>query len=99
MHSLLDLSLPQEKSHSRVSFDEDRGCWPLMQEAGVTVVAAALRHRIPSWGFVITEKSGPGRLDTEKLERRGIRPGPIYGKLKAGQKVMLTLSEDSVANS
>ena len=84
---ILDLTLPQEKSHSRVSFDEDHVCWPLFQEAGLTVVAAALRHRIPSWGFVITEKNGPGRLNTEKLEQIGIRPGPIYGKLKARQKV------------
>ena len=52
---ILDLTLPQEKSHSRVSFDEDHVCWPLFQEAGLTVVAAALRHRIPSWGFVITD--------------------------------------------
>lgn len=88
-HELTDLSLPQEKSHSRVSFDEDKGCWPLLQEAGFTVVAAALRHRIPSYGFIITEKSGPGRLNTEKLEEIGIRPGPIYGKLKARQKVTL----------
>ena len=58
-----------------------------MQEAGLNVVAAALRHRVPSWGFVITERSGPGRLNTERLGEIGIRPGPIYGKLKAGQKV------------
>ena len=92
---ILDLRLPQEKSHSRVSFDEDKDCWPLLQEAGITVVAAALRHRIPSYGFIITEKSGPGRLKTEKLEEIGIRPGPIYGKLKARQKVCIV--RDSVA--
>ena len=55
------------------------------------MVAAALRHRIPSYGFVITEKSSPGRLNTEKLEEIGIRPGPIYGKLKARQKVCIVL--------
>ena len=53
------------------------------------MVAAALRHRIPSYGFIITEKSGPGRLNTEKLEEIGIRLGPIYGKLKARQKVCI----------
>jgi len=88
-HEQTDLTLPQEKSHSRVSFDEDSGCWPLVQDTGLTVVAAALRHRVPSWGFVITERSGPGRLNTERLGEIGIRPGPIYGKLKAGQKVTL----------
>ena len=55
------------------------------------MVAAALRHRIPSYGFIITEKSGPGRLNTEKLEEIGIRPGPIYGKLKARQKVRIVI--------
>ena len=52
-------------------------------------MAAALKHRIPSFGFIITERNSPGRLNTEKLSGMGIFPGPIYGKLKAGQKVTL----------
>ena len=50
-------------------------------------MAAALRHRIPSWGFLVIEPSSPGKLDTEKLTAAGVNPGPAYGKLKAGHKV------------
>ena len=52
-------------------------------------MAAALKHRIPSFGFIITERNSPGRLNSDKLSGMGIHPGPIYGKLKAGHKVTL----------
>jgi len=96
-HELTDPPLPQEASYRRVQYSEDTRCWDLAHEgfwgpgagSGVRVVAAALRHRIPSWGFLVIEPSSPGKLDTEKLTAAGINPGPAYGKLKAGHKVTL----------
>ena len=90
-----DPPLPQEASYRRVEYSEDTRCWDLAHEgfwgpgagSGVRVVAAALRHRIPSWGFLVIEPSSPGKLDTEKLTAAGVNPGPAYGKLKAGHKV------------
>ena len=78
-----------------MEYSEDTRCWDLAHEgfwgpgagSGVRVVAAALRHRIPSWGFLVIEPSSPGKLDTEKLTAAGVNPGPAYGKLKAGHKV------------
>ena len=78
-----------------MEYSEHTRCWDLAHEgfwgpgagSGVRVVAAALRHRIPSWGFLVIEPSSPGKLDTEKLTAAGINPGPAYGKLKAGHKV------------
>lgn len=61
--------------------------WPLLDTSFLKVEAIALKHRIPSFGFVITEKPSPGKLDSSKLVKRGIAPGPIFGKLKSGQKV------------
>ncbi len=50
---------------------------------------ARLEHRVESWGFRITESGEPGALQHEKLRELGIRPGPIYGKLKQGEPVQL----------
>ena len=94
-----DPPLPQEASYRRVQYSEDTRCWDLAHEgfwgpgagSGVRVVAAALRHRIPSWGFLVIEPSSPGKLDTEKLTAAGVNPGPAYGKLKAGHKVSRSL--------
>lgn len=80
-----DHRLPCEVSYSKVECKD--GSWQLFSEGGVSVVAAALVHRIPSFGFVITEAASPGQLDSGKLLAVGIKPGPIYGKLKAGQVV------------
>jgi len=88
-HELSDSPLPQEKLCSRVEYDDKVKCWNLFSEKGLTVSAAALKHRIPSFGFIIKEKDSPGRLNTEKLSELGISAGPIYGKLKAGQVVTL----------
>lgn len=36
---------------------------------------------------MVTEAAAAGRLDTARLLAAGIRPGPIYGRLKAGEEV------------
>lgn len=88
-HKLSDPPLPQEKCFSRIEFDEDVKSWNLFNDKNISVSAAKLKHRIPSFGFIIKEKDSPGKLDTVKLSKLGISPGPIYGKLKSGQAVTL----------
>lgn len=51
--------------------------------------AILLDHGIPSYGFRITEKDAPGVLDAEKLKQIGVAPGPLFKKIKAGEKVFL----------
>jgi len=79
--------LPQERTYRRVSADEKTGAWSVLAEGGVEVQAVGLAHRIPSFGFLISEAPSPGKLDAGKLLEVGIKPGPIYGKLKAGLSV------------
>jgi len=61
----------------------------LLESSHFIVVAAALKHRIPSFGFIVSEKDSPGKLDSARLLELGVKPGPIFGKLKNGYKVVL----------
>jgi len=53
------------------------------------VVCAKLDHRIDSYGYRVTEKDKPGKLDVARLEELGIPPGPLYGRIKRGETVEL----------
>lgn len=53
------------------------------------VEAALLEHRMASYGFRITECDKPGRLKAEQLQAQGIKPGPIYSQIKAGNDITL----------
>jgi len=54
-----------------------------------TVSCNLLKHRIPAFGYAITEKDRPGRFNVEKAKALGIPPGPVYGKLKQGETITL----------
>ncbi|MBZ8182609.1 ribonuclease Z [Oscillatoria salina] len=54
-----------------------------------TVTCTKLKHRVPAFGYRITEKDRPGRFKVEKATKLGIPPGPIYGQLKRGETVKL----------
>lgn len=60
------------------------------------VKCGLLKHRITAFGYRIEEKDRPGRFDVEKAQELGIPSGPIYGKLKRGEKV--TLPDGRVIN-
>ena len=46
-----------------------------------------LKHRIPSFGYVVKEKNSIGTLDVAKAKRLGLQPGPIFARLKSGHEV------------
>lgn len=54
-----------------------------------SVEAAALEHRIPCFGYRIVERDRSGRLDAARLKEAGVPAGPLYGKLKAGEDIVL----------
>lgn len=60
----------------------------IFEDDGFKVEAALLEHRIDSYGYRVTEKDSPGSLNTELLKSYGLKPGPIYGKLKKGEDVV-----------
>ena len=53
------------------------------------VEARKLEHGILSFGYRITEKDLPGTLLVEKLQALGLKPGPQYKQIKAGEPVRL----------
>lgn len=61
------------------------------------VTCAALDHRIDCFGYRIAERPRPGMLNTERLSSLGLRPGPLYGRLKRGEDV--TLPDGTVVRS
>nr|XP_057926508.1 zinc phosphodiesterase ELAC protein 1 [Doryrhamphus excisus] len=81
--------LSQEQPGANISLDVSSDCYFLFEDDKFTVKAFRLFHRIPSFGFCVQERHRPGRLKTELLKELGLRPGPSYGRLKAGHPVTL----------
>ncbi|WP_062104742.1 ribonuclease Z [Bacillus niameyensis] len=75
----LKYSLTIEEIDESIIFEDDQ----------FLVEAMLLDHGLPSFGYRITEKDKPGKLDAERLAADGIHPGPIYKSLKNGETVML----------
>ena len=58
-----------------------------------SIEAIPLEHSIPSYAFIIQENEKPGKFKLELAKEKGIPSGPIYGKLKRGEKVELPNGE------
>jgi len=59
------------------------------EDAEYTVSCELLKHRVPAFGYRVTEKDRTGHFDVEKAAALGIPSGPLYGKLKRGEQIML----------
>jgi ribonuclease Z len=60
------------------------------------VTCQPLKHRIPAFGFRVTESDRPGTFDVEKAKALGVPPGPLFGRLKNGES--LELADGSVVH-
>jgi ribonuclease Z len=58
-----------------------------VEHDGYVVQAVPARHRIDAFGYALVEDDRPGRFDVELAERRGVRPGPDFGRLQRGETV------------
>jgi len=61
----------------------------VFEDEEYTVVCAPLKHRLPAFGYRVNEKDRPGHFDVERAQAEGIPPGPLYGRLKRGERVTL----------
>lgn len=53
------------------------------------VTAYPLNHPVECYGYRIEEHDKPGALDAKALIKAGVKPGPLFQQLKAGQCVTL----------
>jgi ribonuclease Z len=61
----------------------------VFEDEEYTVTCAPLKHRLTAYGYRVTEKDRPGHFDVERAQQLGIPSGPLYGKLKRGERVTL----------
>ncbi len=61
----------------------------VFEDEEFSVSCAPLKHRVPAFGYRITEKDRPGHFEVEKAKALGIPSGPLYGQLKRGEWVTL----------
>ncbi len=61
----------------------------LFEDKLIEVKCASLKHRLPTFGYRISEKDKPGKFNLEKAQKYKIPPGPIYAQLQSGKKVTL----------
>ena len=55
--------------------------------SGYEVQAFNVRHRGRAFGYAIVEADRPGRFDEARAIELGVRPGPDFGRLQAGESV------------
>lgn len=62
----------------------------IYQGKGFRVYTEKLDHRVSSFGYRVVEDSRPGELLMSKLEKYNIPNGPLLGKLKNGEQIVLS---------
>ncbi|KAI1900219.1 hypothetical protein AGOR_G00047750 [Albula goreensis] len=80
---------PQERPGRTIPLDVEGDCYTLLEDERFVVRAFRLFHRLPSFGYSVQERERPGRLNTQLLQDLGVKPGPVYGRLKNGESVTL----------
>ena len=61
----------------------------LFESDKLEVNCTILKHRLPAYGYRVSEKDKPGIFNIKKAESLKIPPGPIYSKLQTGQTIIL----------
>jgi ribonuclease Z len=75
------LSFPVEVVELRGGETLDRGSY--------VVRAVKVDHRVNALGYVVEEKTRPGRFDPDKARALGVTPGPDFGRLQRGETLTL----------
>ncbi|MER2064121.1 MAG: ribonuclease Z, partial [Alkalibacterium sp.] len=85
------LSLKLSHSHLRygIRFVEIEQEGKLFEDEQFVVTTKRLQHGVPSYGFRIVEKDRKGELMADKLQELGVPFGPLFGKLKKGETIVL----------
>jgi len=69
------------------------GSWVRFE--GYTITAFAVKHGLPSLGYVLEEDSRPGRFNREQAIALGVQPGPLFGRLQRGESIRTGSGDDT----
>ncbi len=61
----------------------------IYEDAEFVVSCRLLKHRVPAYGYLVTERDRAGTFRVEHAAALGIPPGPLYGRLKRGERITL----------
>ncbi|MDQ3686327.1 MAG: ribonuclease Z [Acidobacteriota bacterium] len=61
----------------------------IYRDEDFTVGCLPLKHRVPAYGFRVTEHDRPGRFRAEEAAALGVPFGPLFGQLKRGEMITL----------
>jgi ribonuclease Z len=62
---------------------------------GYTITAFAVKHGLPSLGYILEEDSRPGRFNREEAIALGVPPGPLFGRLQRGESITMGTGDDA----
>lgn len=74
---------------NRVEIHINEGAGVVCEDGEFTVECRPLRHRVPAFGYRVSERDQPGSFNVEKAFALGIPAGPLYGRLKRGERITL----------
>ncbi len=60
-----------------------------LRRKGYRVLTSDVDHPVPSLAYALAEDERPGRFNPEKADALGVKPGPDFSRLKAGEPVKL----------
>lgn len=86
---LTSLKLSQSHLKYPIHFKEFSDDTVLFEDHQFKISTKKLRHGIASYGFRVVEKDREGELQAEQLREIGVPFGPLFGKLKKGETVIL----------
>ncbi|MEM2890680.1 MAG: ribonuclease Z [Candidatus Hadarchaeum sp.] len=60
-----------------------------IRRRGYRILTSEVDHPVPSLAYAVVEDDRPGHIDVKRAEVLGLKPGPDFARLKAGQSVRL----------
>ena len=72
-----------------VEIQEIKTNYAEIEDKDYRIKAVEVKHIGQTLAFIIEEKDKAGKFDVEKAQQLGISPGPIYARLKNGEKIEL----------
>lgn len=58
-----------------------------LRRRGYSIHTCELDHNVPGIAYALVEDERPGRFDPERAQELGVKPGPDFSRLQAGEEV------------